>query len=116
MIGIEHFEKNGVTVLRLNGEIEGTVNQLLRDAISACVRNNQYHLVLNLSAVTFVSSEGIGTIVEYLGHFRMNKGDIKLVGLNLQSRRLLDLMGLSRVFAICKFESVAMKEYSKVAA
>lgn len=116
MLTCERVEKGGVTVLRVSGEVDDIGGQALREAITACMREQRYRLVLNFASVNFLSFVGVGALMDHLGRLRSFKGDIKLSCVNLQTRRLLGMMGLGQVFEIYEVESAAVQGYKQVAA
>lgn len=116
MVTCERVEKGRVTVLRVGGEVDNVGAQAIREAISACMREQRYCLVLNFASVAFTDFVGVGALMDHLGRLRSFKGDIKLACINLQTRRLLGMMGLGQVFEIYEVESAAVQGYKQVAA
>jgi anti-anti-sigma factor len=116
MLTVERSEIGAVTALRAAGEIEDEGVRILRDAILRCVADKHCNLVLNMSKVVYLSYMGAGALVESLGLVKQHHGDIKLTGMNIQSRRLLTTMGLGRVFESYESEMVAVKGYQQEAA
>lgn len=116
MLMVERIEQGKITILRLSGEVDDEGANVLRKAVLDCIQDQRYSLVLNFSSVLFVSYMGVGALLDYLGRLRSFKGDIKLACLNLQSRRMLNLMGLSHVFECFEVESLAVQGYQQVAA
>ena len=116
MLCIETLEKGGVTVLRIRGEVDETAVNVLRETMTACLKEQRYRLVFNFAGVTFLSNLGVAALMEPLGRIRSYKGDIKLACVNLQARRLLGMMGLGQVFEIYEVESAAIRGYKQEAA
>ena len=56
-------------------------------------------LILDLEAVSFVDSTGLGSVIAALKMARSSKGDLRLAAPNQQVRVVLELTTLDRVFA-----------------
>jgi len=57
-------------------------------------------IVLDLSAVTFIDSSGLGVLISCLKKAREAGGDIKLCGLTSQVRALFQLVRMHKLFDI----------------
>lgn len=58
----------GVSVLRVAGEIDTTTSETVRGALLTCLDTTASALVLDLNEVTFLASSGLAVIVEALGY------------------------------------------------
>ena len=114
-MNIERLETGGVTVLRLQGEVDEEGMNTLRMALLKCFQDQRYQVVLNLRDVTYVSYMGVGVLVERLRQFRACSGDLKLAGLNLYTRRLLRMVGVKDVFDVFETEPQAIQTYRTAA-
>lgn len=116
MLRIERSEIGAVTVLRASGEIDDGSADTLREAVNNCLADKRYHIALDLSHMVYMSFMGAGALVECLGALQKFDGDLKLAGMNIQSRRLLTTMGLGHVFESYESEISAVKGYQQAAA
>jgi anti-sigma B factor antagonist len=66
-------------------------------------------LVLDLGAVTFIDSTGLGAILLNLRRLRAAGGDMAIVCANDTARRLLGLVGLDRVIPLFETSSRALE-------
>ena len=72
----------------------------LRQAVIREVGEGRNALVIDLSAVTFVDSSGLGAIVGALRRIRSHGGDLVLVCPSPELRRAFALCDLDRVFEL----------------
>ena len=72
----------------------------LRQAVIREVGEGHNALVIDLSAVTFIDSSGLGVIVGALRRIRSHDGDMVLVCRSPELRRAFELCDLDRVFEI----------------
>ena len=115
MLKIEREQMGRVAVLRLYGDVdEGSVEEL-RMALVGCLREEYYDIVLNLSGMKFISFMGVGVLVERLRQFRLGGGDMKLVGPNLYTERLLRMSGCTTLFETFDSEPAVMRMYQEAA-
>ncbi|TMK36961.1 MAG: STAS domain-containing protein [Actinobacteria bacterium] len=69
----------GWTVLSVEGEVDLYTAPAVRDAAVAAMESGVDHLVLDLTAVPFIDSSGLGVIVACLKRLREVGGDLALV-------------------------------------
>lgn len=89
------------TVLDLSGKlILGDGDTLLKDKIHSLVFQGRRQLVLNMGAVSYVDSSGLGALVASSVTAKNNGAQIKMVSL---TKRLHDLLSIAKLLTV--FES-----------
>ncbi len=91
---------DGVTVVRLVGEHLDASNSGDFKAEAMPVLAGQRQVVLDLSAVEFVDSSGLGAILSCLRMLNAHQGDLKLCGMAKPVRVLFELVRMHRIFDI----------------
>ncbi len=95
-------EDNGVTVLikvnedRLDAHNSGE----LKTQMLTYFDEGKNNLVIDLNAVRFVDSSGLGSLVSGFKNASARNGNLKLCGLQPQVRSMFELTRLHRVFEI----------------
>jgi anti-sigma B factor antagonist len=90
-----------VTVLDFSGKlILGDGDALLKDKIHSLVFQGRKQIILNMGAVSYVDSSGLGALVASSVTGKNNGGQIKLVSL---TKRLQDLLAIAKLLTV--FES-----------
>jgi anti-sigma B factor antagonist len=92
----EVSEVEGWTVIAVHGEIDVATSPTLRERLIDLVSNGATRMVLDLEAVDFVDSTGLGTIVSVLKRARTHGGDLRLVCTEARIRRLFEITGLDK--------------------
>jgi len=115
MLTIDKYENGMVTVLRLEGDIDEDGMNVLRLSLMECIQAQRCHVVVNLSAVKFVSYMGVGVLVERLRQLRSANGDLKLTGVNLYTERLFRMVGVTNVFDTFSTEAQAVQAFAEAA-
>lgn len=85
-------------ILVLTGEIDVSTAPRLRDELNRLIHEPSGRVILDLSAVTFLDSTGLGVLVGRLKQMRIGGGELDLV---VTSDRLLKnfaITGLDKVF------------------
>ncbi|WP_449727642.1 STAS domain-containing protein [Cellulomonas avistercoris] len=88
------------TVVHVSGEIDVASADRLRERIAVLLADGRTDLVVDLTAVTFMDSTGLGLLVGTLKRVRIAGGRLELV---VDSERLLKVFritGLTQVFTI----------------
>jgi anti-sigma B factor antagonist len=92
-------EVNGNLVVSLTGEIDLDRAPEARRLLLDCVKHSKDVLV-DLSAVTYIDSSGIASLVEALQWAKRRGTDLCLVAVSPQALRVFELARLDKVFAI----------------
>jgi anti-sigma B factor antagonist len=105
---INSREIDGAVILDLNGRLvvgEGTI--LLREQVRALISKGQKKILLNLQAVPYIDSSGLGELVSAFTAARKEGGDLKLLNLAQKVHGLLQITKLYTVFEVYDDEEVA---------
>ncbi|MGH3495739.1 MAG: anti-sigma factor antagonist [Sciscionella sp.] len=92
-------------VIDVGGEIDVYTAPKLRERLISLIGEGHYHLVINLDAVDFLDSTGLGVLVGALKRVRAQDGSMRLVCSQERLLKIFRITGLVKVFPI--FSSVA---------
>jgi anti-sigma B factor antagonist len=109
-MGLKSRRLDDVTILDLSGRItigEGTV--MLRDALQKLLAEGERKFLVNLEAVDYVDSSGLGELVTSFTTVRNQGGQLKLLNLTKRIRDLLQITKLLTVFETFDSETEAIK-------
>ena len=115
MLSINMDPQDKVMIIRVKGDVDEEGVKQLRIALVNCLREGHFHVVMNLSEMSFISYMGVGVLVERLRQFRSSDGDMKLVGLNLYTQRLFRMTGVTSLFDTYETDLEAIEGYLKAA-
>jgi anti-sigma B factor antagonist len=88
------------TVIAVGGEIDVYTAPKLRDKIAEVVAAGSYDLVVDLEAVEFLDSTGLGVLVGGLKKVRAHGGTLRLVCSQDRLLKIFRITGLAKVFDI----------------
>jgi anti-sigma B factor antagonist len=109
-LDIQQREREGITILDLSGRI--TVGQeaaILRERIDAAAASR--NIILNMQAVDYVDSTGLGALVMCSTHLKKAGGVIKLLNLSRRNIELLVMTKLATIFEIFADEQDAVNSF-----
>jgi anti-sigma B factor antagonist len=105
-------EVGSVTVIDLDGRITlGDGSTLLRELIRESLSKGHTKLVLNLAAISYLDSTGLGELVSGYRLVKSGGGELKLLNLNKKVSDLLQVTKLYTVFDIHNDESQAIASF-----
>ena len=103
---------NDVTVLDLKGKMTlGEGDELLKDKINSLLVGGKKKLLLNLEAVPYIDSAGLGEVVRTYTTVSRQGGSLKLLNLTKRIEDLLSITKLLTVFDTYDNEADAIKSY-----
>jgi len=101
-----------VTVLDLKGKMTlGEGDELLKDKINSLLAAGKKKLLLNLEAVPYIDSAGLGEVVRTYTTVSRQGGSLKLLNLTKRIEDLLSITKLLTVFDTYDNEAEAIKSY-----
>ncbi len=115
MLHIDKVKQDGLTVIRLEGDVDEDGVKQLRIALVDCLRENEHNVLVNLEGMRFISYMGVGVLVERLRQFRAYNGDMKLASLNMYTERLFRMTGVTNLFEVFENEAQALQGLRKAA-
>lgn len=93
-------EVDGTTIVAVAGEIDVYTAPKLRDKITELVAAGVYTMVIDMEAVEFLDSTGLGVLVGGLKKVRAHEGSLELVCTQDRLLKIFRITGLSKVFVI----------------
>ena len=94
---IEIIRSGPVTVVVPRGDLDMAVADTLKRTLTDLVDKGQPRIVLDLAAVSYIDSSGLGAFVASMKHARAAGGDIKLCAMQSDVRSIFDMTRLIKV-------------------
>jgi len=89
---------NEVTVIDLRGEVDGELAEPLRSAVTEIAGNQRAGIVLDMSNVGFLDSQGLELLLWVRDYCRQNKIQLRLAGLDENCSKILEITRLQDEF------------------
>ena len=110
---IEERAVGDVLILDVKGRITlGEGDELLKDKVNSLLNQGQKKIVLNLAAVPYIDSAGLGEIVRTDTTVSRQGGNLKLLNLTKRITDLLAITKLLTVFETYESENDAVQSFS----
>lgn len=93
-------EVDGTTIVAVGGEIDVYTAPKLRDRITELVAEGIYTIVIDMEAVEFLDSTGLGVLVGGLKKVRAHDGSLELICTQDRLLKIFRITGLAKVFVI----------------
>ncbi len=88
------------SMLAVEGEVDVYTAPLLRQKLVELADSGVSRIVVNMEAVEFLDSTGLGVLVAALNRLRRQDGDVELICSQARILRVFEITGLTKVFTI----------------
>jgi len=92
-------EQQGFSVVTLHGEVDLNNSPDARKVILSCLKKKK-NVMVDLSAVEYIDSSGVASLVEGFQYARSNDLEFGLIGVSKAAMNVLRLARLDQVFHI----------------
>jgi anti-anti-sigma factor len=100
MLSISSAKTKDSLVVTLEGRIDANSAKELEQQCLAWIEAGEKKLVMDFSAVNFISSAGLRVILLIAKKLEPQQGSVKLCGLNATLRDVFEISGFSKLFVI----------------
>jgi len=102
---ISAIDRRGeAVVVRLAGKIDNARSPDLHKAMIELCNQKPCHVLLQLAAVSYLDSSGVGTLVEIARRVKSYSGKLTLIGPNHRVRSVFEITRLDQFFHIVETE------------
>ena len=103
-----------VRIIKITGRLDpGDGPDQLFDMVQGFVENDELEFLLDLRAVTYISSTGVGSLIKCYRSVLKQKGHVKLLSPSQSVRNILAISKLDGVFEIFSDEDEALASFTK---
>ncbi len=110
-MNITQKEVGDVSIIGLQGRIDLTSASELKNVSRSIIDKQNCKMILNMEAVDFINSSGLGALVSILKEVRSSKGTLKISNLAPYVKEIFDITQLSNIFDICENDQIAMNSF-----
>ena len=102
---VKSFEKEGVVVFQVNGEINISTSPDLKKHFE---KQPSKKIVVDLEKVNYIDSSGLATLVEILKKTKSQGGSLGLAGMSDKVKSLFEITKLDKLFLIFRSQDEAV--------
>jgi anti-sigma B factor antagonist len=100
MIHIKRLFENGIDRILLIGEIDASSSIELDLAIAKSVGDGNMKILIDCSALEYISSAGLGVFMSYIEEFHEKGIKMVLFGMNDKVQNTFNILGLNELLVI----------------
>lgn len=91
---------NDLLIVAIKGELDTNTSSQLEAALQEQLQGGARRIVLDMTAMDYVSSVGLRVCLAYLKKLKAEAGSLMLAGLNEEVQEVFDMAGFSGLFEI----------------
>jgi anti-sigma B factor antagonist len=107
MIHIKRLQEDGADIIGLVGEIDASSSIELDLAIAKSVGEGFTRILVDCSALEYISSAGLGVFMSYIEEFKDKNIRMVLFGMNDKVGNTFEILGLNELLQIRKDKTQA---------
>jgi anti-sigma B factor antagonist len=107
-------QADGVSLVDVTGRLTSFESRAFQQMIGALLKQGQTHIVLNLTALEYLDSSGIGELARSYMSVVKKGGAVKVVGLASRVEEILKVTQLYQVFPEFPDEASALESFSSL--
>ncbi len=93
-------QETGITVITLSGRFDALMAKEFKACIGDLIEKQNVMIAIDMAAIAFIDSSGLGSLVGGLKGIAKEKGEIRIAGLSPEVRTIFELTRLHRIFDI----------------
>jgi anti-sigma B factor antagonist len=104
----------GIVLFRLKGHLDAQTVGTLEGRFEQLIRSSKVRWIVDLRALEYISSAGLGSFVGIVSELRARGGDIIFVGLTPKIEKIFKVLGFMRIFRLFQSETEAVRAFKGV--
>ncbi|MDX9752987.1 MAG: STAS domain-containing protein [bacterium] len=113
MIPMQREDKESVTLLRVQGELDFENTVWLRGELHDLLKQERFKIVLDMAGVEMISSYTVGVFVAFSRDLRDNKGDLKFIHLQKRVEQTFEATRINHILDVFHDEQEALDAFAK---
>ena len=89
---------NDVTVVELQGELDGDIAELFRSTITEIIARGKAGVVLDMNGIGFIDSQGLEQLLWARDYCNENRCELRLAGLDENCLKIMEITRLDSEF------------------
>ena len=114
MVHIKRLQEEGADVLAIVGEIDASSSIDLDLAIAKSLGEGFKKILVDCSALEYISSAGLGVFMSYIEEFREKDYKMVIFGMKEKVANTFNILGLDELLTIVPTKADAKKKLSEV--
>lgn len=104
-------QRDTVSIFELKGYLDAHTAPELEKTFQNHLNESRFNIVVNFSDLSYISSAGLGVLMQFIEDVRQNEGDIKLSNMSPRVYNVFDLLGFPMLYEIFDDEEEAVRKF-----
>jgi len=109
---IDTVTRDGIELITIEGFLDAHTAPILEKHIETLVNSNRIRIIIDFSALEYISSAGLGVFMSHIEEIRNKGGDIKMIKMTDKVYSVFDLLGFPMLFNLEKNEEEAIFKFN----
>ncbi len=110
-IVVDTLEEHQITKVSVEGFLDAHTVPEMEKIIHNLIQEGKYKIIVDFSALSYISSAGLGVFMSVIGDVKNNNGDIILMKMPPKIYKVFDLLGFTEIFSIVDNEEMAINAF-----
>jgi anti-anti-sigma factor len=103
-------KENNITVITVTGRMDAVTAPVFEKSLSELIAQGEHTFVVNLSALEYISSAGLRSILASAKQLKSKNGEIIFAGLRGAVEEVFKISGFHSIFKVFDTEEKALKK------
>ena len=99
MVDIKHIVEEKLQIIEVDGDVDASSSIHLDNTMAKAIEQGT-NIIADLSALSYISSAGLGVFMSYLQELESNEQQLILCGLNEKVFEVFKILGLDQLLII----------------
>ncbi len=110
-IVVDSLVEQEITKVMVEGFLDAHTVPEMEKVIQDLLQQQKYRIIVDFSALSYISSAGLGVFMSVIGDVKSNNGDIVLMKMPPKIYKVFDLLGFTEIFSIVDNEEAAVSAF-----
>lgn len=110
-IVVDTLQAHNITKVAIDGFLDAHTVPEMEKIIHDLLHQGNYRIIVDFSALSYISSAGLGVFMSVIGDVKNNNGDIILMNMPPKIYKVFDLLGFTEIFSIVDDEDMAIAAF-----
>jgi len=99
-MALNETKDNGVTILAVDGNLDGDGTQTLEDRVIALLEDGETKLLFDFSGLDYINSSGLRVLVLAYQRLRKASGTVAICGIKDYIQEVFEVSGYDKIFPL----------------
>lgn len=99
-VGIEQVNEGGVTILQVDGSLDGDGTQVLEEKVLSLLDGDTSCLLFDFSDLDYINSSGLRVLVLAYQRLKKSSGKVAICGVKDYIQEVFEVSGYDKIFSM----------------